>query len=77
MWPGINANIVQKHYSKSPKSVKGHMRADQMNVRSTKTKLKPIEKTREMTTNNVRENEYYIKIVDLNDKELTGKLYSD
>ena len=74
-WPGILAEIVRKHYSKTIDLAKEHMRADRKNVRSTN-----ISNDRKITTTlqeksskqPVRENEYYVKTIDL-----TGKIYSN
>ena len=67
----ITLEIVHKYYSKTIELAKEHMKADRKNTRSTKNNMH-----REMTTKpqqdninkQVRQNEYYVKTIDLTGK---------
>ena len=70
-WPGLTDQLVKKHYSRTPETEKGHMKADRQGVRSTKKDIKIIKATEEVQTE-ARANEFYLKTADL-----TSKLCSD
>ena len=66
-WPGLTAQLVKKHLTRTIETDLGHLRADRKNVRSTKQKHDGA-----LATNPTRTRECYIKNI-----ELKGKLYTD
>ena len=63
---------MQKYYKRNEETEKGHVKSDRKNVRSTKELLHEMTATDKDNKTVARENEYFVKTVDL-----TNKLYSD
>ena len=60
-WPGLTAELVQKHLKENIETKKEHMQSNRANVRS--IKLLPNQECHEMTTTEVRHHEFFIKTV--------------
>ena len=74
-WPGLSAKLVEKHLQATPATLKGHMRQQRMNIRSTKPK--PTEETPQdqvVMTSSTEEREHLttFKVIPLD-----GKVFSD
>ena len=73
-WPGLTAEAVNKHFPESDETLKGHMKMQRMNVRSTKKKAKP-EMTNEdvPTAPNPKKNDVYISVFNAHDTVYTDQ----
>jgi hypothetical protein len=62
-WPGINANMVNRHCPESEETQKGHMKKQRQNVRSTRVKEAPAETDNDSPpTVQKKEHDVYIQI---------------
>ena len=73
-WPGITVEAVNKHFPKSVKTQKGHMKKQRQNVRSTKQKVSvdkepdKVELTRTITKQNI-----LVKVINASETVFTNQ----
>ena len=73
-WPGLTVDIVKRHYPESVETLKGHLKKQRQNVRSTKKKISedvPIEDcelTRTITKHNI-----LVKLINANETVYTNQ----
>ena len=64
-WPMINKRNIAKYYPETTKTPKGHLKQTRKNVRSTKPKTKPLEKTDTKTLRGKKVRNVYTQVYDV------------
>ena len=64
-WPMLNKRNVTKYYPETTETPKGHLNQTRKNVRSTKLKTKPFEKTDASTLRGKKVRDVYTKVYDV------------
>ena len=64
-WPMLNKRNVANYYPETTKTPKGHLNQTRKNVRSTKPKTKPFEKTDALTLRGKKVRDVYTKVYDV------------
>ena len=74
-WPMLNKLNVAKYYPKTTKTPKGHLNKTRKNVRSTKPKTRPFEKTDALTLRCKKVLDVYTKVYDVRNTVFSDQIW--